>query len=352
MSDEVRLTSQQIDVIGEAALGLDLNSQQNQSDIANSFRKIISLSRPAMDLIGTTTNYIPQWWHCQQLDKALRNAIVTRYQNANFDDWGQRAVPDLILQAVRIGKLAQTGFRDISTDHKDSNFMQLAVNNIKGLLLGGHDTSASTFCYVIYLLSQQPECLSALRAEHNASIGEDREAAAEKITSGPHILNQLTYTTSCIRETLRLFPPAATVRASTSETIKTIFYGGRNLPLTGAAIWITQFAMGREAEYWGDPLVFKPDRFRPGYIPEPSRDAFRPFEKGARACIGLELAYIELKIMLVLVARTFDFESAYDACSPRAEERWGGLAYQIMELAPKPAGRMPMRVIKRTQKTC
>ncbi|KAI8302699.1 hypothetical protein K4K61_007737 [Colletotrichum sp. SAR11_59] len=42
-----------------------------------------------------------------------------------------------------------------------------------------------------------------------------------------------------------------------------------------------------------------------------ARDAWRPFEKGPRACMGSELAMVEIKAVIMLVAREFDFTPAY-----------------------------------------
>lgn len=43
---------------------------------------------------------------------------------------------------------------------------------------------------------------------------------------------------------------------------------------------------------------------------EPSypRNAFRPFERGLRSCMGTALAMDEMKILLLLIIRWFDFE--------------------------------------------
>jgi len=44
----------------------------------------------------------------------------------------------------------------------------------------------------------------------------------------------------------------------------------------------------------------------------PVPNAWRPFEKGPRGCIGQELALIEIKIVVALTIRTFEFEVQYD----------------------------------------
>jgi cytochrome P450 len=60
-------------------------------------------------------------------------------------------------------------------------------------------------------------------------------------------------------------------------------------------------------KYFPEPKEFKPERFL-GDETDIPRHAYRPFEKGQRSCLGQPLAMDEMKIMLVLVARWFDFE--------------------------------------------
>ena len=70
--------------------------------------------------------------------------------------------------------------------------------------------------------------------------------------------------------------------------------------------------MQRSPALWGpDVHAFRPERFlaeNAGTVPP---NAFRPFEKGPRNCIGQELALLEVKIILVLTIRRYDVRAAY-----------------------------------------
>lgn len=69
-------------------------------------------------------------------------------------------------------------------------------------------------------------------------------------------------------------------------------------------------AMHHDAAYFPEPKKFMPERHLTGNASEPSypRNAYRPFERGLRACIGQNLAMDEMKIALLLMVRWFDFE--------------------------------------------
>ena len=64
----------------------------------------------------------------------------------------------------------------------------------------------------------------------------------------------------------------------------------------------------------------------------------------------MELAMMEMRIVLVLLAREFDFELAFPEDAPRAPSGHGvagGRGYQTIEFAAKPVGHMPVRVRRR-----
>lgn len=75
----------------------------------------------------------------------------------------------------------------------------------------------------------------------------------------------------------------------------------------------------RNKRFFPRPTHFIPERFIADETPFPEaelfrnsgRDAWRPFEKGPRNCIGQELAMVELKLVVALTAREFDFILEY-----------------------------------------
>jgi cytochrome P450 len=90
----------------------------------------------------------------------------------------------------------------------------------------------------------------------------------------------------------------------------------------------------------------------PNKIP---RDAWRPFERGARACLGRDLAIDQLRIVLLLTVRYFDLECA--SLEPRKTPRapftnldllMGDLAFQETALSAKPRGGTLMKAVVAT----
>jgi cytochrome P450 len=125
------------------------------------------------------------------------------------------------------------------------------------------------------------------------------------------LINKLDFATAVIKETLRLYPPVSAVRSGdgTFVTFNDISY-----PTKNEMVWIQTHSLQRRPDLFPEPDSFIPERFlsAPNNFQDIPKDAWRPFEKGPRACLGQELVMLEIKIVLALTLRDFDVESAYE----------------------------------------
>ncbi|XP_039081726.1 cytochrome P450 4A11-like [Hyaena hyaena] len=85
------------------------------------------------------------------------------------------------------------------------------------------------------------------------------------------------YTTMCIKEALRLYPPVPGIARELSKPIT--FPDGRSLP-KGFQIFLSIYALHHNPKVWPNPEVFDPSRFAPGSARH--SHAFLPFSGGAR----------------------------------------------------------------------
>lgn len=78
-------------------------------------------------------------------------------------------------------------------------------------------------------------------------------------------------------------------------------------------VWVIAHSIHHRADLFPSPDDFIPERFLPApdNWQEIPKDAWRPFEKGPRNCIGQELAMLELKIIMAMTCRQFDVQSGY-----------------------------------------
>lgn len=122
----------------------------------------------------------------------------------------------------------------------------------------------------------------------------------------------MTYTAAAIKETLRLWPPAGTLRVTKPGAGIKVQTSIGEFNLEGVDIYNCAFLIHRDPEVYGDTAnEYVPERWLPGensteYKQIPS-SAWRPFERGPRVCMGQDLANLEARVVVALVARRYDF---------------------------------------------
>ena len=286
------------------------------------------------------------WRNGRRMDNYIGKELDKRYNEYKADPTSTKtkAVIDLVIQAY----VSQD--KDDLPEKLDHSFRRFATRQIRLFFFAGHDSTSSTICYILHLLSANPASLAELRAEHDRVFGPDLSDAATFLSSKPQLIKSLPYTQAVIKESLRLFPPAASTRGGknyvslTSDT-------GNPLPTADAIVLIVHTEMHRSPKYWPRPDDFIPERWivSPEHELYPQRGAWRAFETGPRNCIAQDLVMVELSVLLVMVVREFDFKDCYEEFdrlrSGRPGQRYRGeRAYQVENGAAHPVDGYPCRV--------
>lgn len=333
-----------IDVIGRVVLDTDLNAQRQTHPIVTAFRQRVKLMPPASALFPWQGVDLRRpfrlWWNGRTLDRLLGEELDRKIlQRAKTDDpsnGSKRSAIDLALWSF---ESERDNCHIVHPSELPLSVRTDIIDSLKTFIFAGHDTSSSTICWVFYMLHLHPEVHAKVKTELD-NIFSPGKSAADALKADPWLLNRIEYTTAVIRETLRIFPPASTLRqfhhpdiTSQSKAQPYIINSktGQRLPLDlpGIAIWPAVHLISRNPRFFPEATKFIPERFLPDQTPFPDaelftpsgRDAFRPFEKGPRNCIGQELAMIELKVVLALMAREFDFTVRFPG-DPEGEAQW------------------------------
>lgn len=168
-----------------------------------------------------------------------------------------------------------------------------ARDEIKTLLIAGHETTATTLGWTFYLLSKHPDVAERIRAELAEVLG-DRPPTAEDVPN-------LKYLTMVLYESLRLYPPLWIVSRMPIEDDE---LGGYPVE-AGTSIIICSYVTHRHPEFWDNPEGFEPERHTPERMKERHRYSYIPFGGGPRGCIGFPFAIMEMPLVLARIMQQF-----------------------------------------------
>ncbi|MCJ1284900.1 hypothetical protein MMC26_004237 [Xylographa opegraphella] len=342
-----------VDVIGRVVLDTKMNTQHSENDFVSGLR-----SQVKWLAIGNEINPWKKWnpirpfvfqYNTRRMDKWLSKALDERFtlrQSLGEAAMLKRSKPviDLALDTY----LLTQGLDEKSVRPMDDTFKTMSMNQIKLFLFAGHDTTSSTLCYMYYLLQKNPKVQEKLHTELDNVFGTDLTKTASLISENPHVLNKLVYTVAVIKETLRLFAPASSVRIGEPGFFLNV--DGVQYPTEGVAVWSVARASHHNPAFWPEVEAFLPERW---LVPEgdplyPVKGAFRPFEFGPRNCIGQEVVMLESRIIVALTVREFIVEPSYAEFDKRmgrmSKTVNGERAYQVLLGSAKPVDGMPCRV--------
>jgi cytochrome P450 len=232
--------------------------------------------------------------------------------------WRARAMLDEIVYGLIARRRADPH------DRSDALSMLLAAGDMEGkassdeqirdeimtLFMAGHETTANTLTWSLFLLAQHEEV--------------DRRAALAARDGDRDYLARV------VKEVLRLYPPAWIIGRESLRNVK--LSDGSHIPAK-TTVFMVPLLLHRKPQTFAHPDLFEPDRWLEG---EPPPFAYIPFGGGARRCIGDEFALRETTIVLETLLRRYRF-----ALEPGAR----------VETAPlvtlRPAGPVPMGAIAR-----
>ncbi|KAL2132356.1 hypothetical protein VTI74DRAFT_3927 [Chaetomium olivicolor] len=181
------------------------------------------------------------------------------------------------------------------------------------LIIGGSETTATLLSGVTYLLLTNPEAMKKLTAEIRGAFKSEDEIDFASVSTLPYLL-------ACLNEALRMYPPVPI------GLPRVVPKGGANIAGNyvpeNTVVAIHQWAMYHNDEHFKDPFVFHPERWLddPAFASD-NKDAFQPFHVGPRNCLGKNLAYVEMRLVLARVLWNFDLRIAEDSLDWMSKQR-------------------------------
>jgi cytochrome P450 len=208
-----------------------------------------------------------------------------------------------------------------------STKQQLSLNEVRSNILtflsAGHETTANTLTWSIFLLSQSPEWRARVLEEATRELQGPRDGLADR----------LVVTKAVIEESLRLYPPIAALSRMANGPDR---LGGMDVK-AGSLIVIAPYVLHRHRRLWRGPDLFNPERFMPAARGSIPRFAYLPFGAGPRTCIGSSFALQEAVIAIAILTRDFELQ-----LSPNAA------VWPLQRVTLRPAKGLPMEIASRS----
>ena len=144
------------------------------------------------------------------------------------------------------------------------------------LLLAGHETTALSLAWAVEEIGRRPAVLGRILEEIRA-------------VSDPAL--PMPYLDATLKEVLRLHPVTPLLARRLTAPVQLRGYE------VGAGTFLVPnvFIAQRHPAYWDDPDAFEPQRF---LDKKPDPYAYLPFGGGARRCIGMSFALLEMRVVL------------------------------------------------------
>lgn len=231
----------------------------------------------------------------------------------------RRAEPSAAAAPDLLGLLLRA--RD--ADHPGDRLSEREVaDQVLIFLLAGLETTAVTLACTLVELARATEWQDLIRAEIQREVG-DQPITSEDVPA-------LVWTDRVLHEAMRLFPAAhGMARTALREEV----LGGCRVP-QGSWLEVSPWGVHHSPAVWTNPATFDPRRFEVarGTFPGGHRYAWFPFGIGARACLGAQIAMLEMRVVLGTVVRSFSLGTSLATTPVRAA------------ITLQPSGGLPIRL--------
>jgi cytochrome P450 len=263
----------------------------------------------------TLSKIFPEWTGFNRAMKIFMGGYdiikdaVTAHRNT-FQEGDARDFIDVYLREILKTKDPHSSF------FGEEGMTQLEFG-LLDLFLAGAETTSTTLNWTFFILAQETKEQQKLFNEIQSVVGLSRLPSLQDRDSMP-------YTEAVIMEVLR-FSSIALLGLFHTAT-QDVEFQGFLIP-KGTMIVSNIYGALRDPKAWGDPDVFRPDRFLfPDGKLNRHQEALIPFSVGKRVCLGETLARDELFLFVTTLFQKFEVSMDPNQPVPDMNDHVPGLA--------------------------
>ncbi|CAE6481959.1 unnamed protein product, partial [Rhizoctonia solani] len=315
------------DLIGDLAMGSPFGMIQAQRDTTNVAKSLTdgakTIQLPLIELFDKGTQSVscigvyPRWAQAALL--LLPWNLYGLFTTRNLAGFASAALSHRLQRTQHITDDKEARGVDMvdkllearDEDGKPLSKEELLIETF-GLLFAGSDTTSNTLSAFCFYLAKHPHLQAKLQAELDEHIllkysHQDTESGSEidpVATYEP--IKDLPYLNACMKETMRLHSALGLGLPRVVPPGKSFTVGGQTFK-AGSIISVPTFVTNRDRIWGHDAGEFRPERWL-----EDSKGMFgkyfAPFSFGPRACIGRNLAIMDILLIVATIFRRYDLQ--------------------------------------------
>lgn len=244
-------------------------------------------SQPILNIAALVP--LPRWMprffkHDTKATAASIRRLITDLTETRMAAIAAGTAPDDLATKIMTTEDPETGERFTAEEMVD----QVAI-----FFLAGHETSASSLAWTLYLMALYPEWQERLSEEAQVLDGPDFS-----------VMGQLKLSRDVFRESLRLYPPVPMMVRQNSCPEQ---FRDREIA-TGSQMVLSPWHLHRHERLWDNPDGFDPTRWQSDNGKQCMREAYMPFSAGPRVCTGAGFAMVEGPLILSMILKAFKIE--------------------------------------------
>nr|WGW06502.1 CYP15A1 [Blattella germanica] len=210
---------------------------------------------------------------------------------------------------------------EVTKSHSNSSFQDLQLVSLSlDLFMAGSETTSNTLGFAMLYMLLYPDVQIQVQEELDKVVGRDRQPTLQDRRS----LHYLEAVLMELQRHVNVAPSGIAHRVLQNTVLM-----GHSIP-QGTIVLVSLWSVHRDVKHWGDPEVFRPERFlsKEGKIVQD--DWFIPFGLGKRRCLGETLAKSSLFIFFSTLLHNFTVSVPSGHPVPSME------GYDGVTLSPKP----------------